>query len=168
TASPEQATPGRDEMPPYQKNGQASLSRPQLHGTKGLARRPGESPPWAPVPPPVTASSKFAPPKPVPPAQPTSPALPQPVPPELEPQQPAPPKAPAARPEPARPVRPRRGRGFKVALALALVLALAGSLAFLLKRQGRTAQAIAPTTGPSASATGTAAEVRAAAAAWVA
>ena len=166
TASPEQATPSQDEMPSYQKNGQASLSRPQLHGTKGLARRPGESPPWAPVPPPATASSKLAPPKPVPP--PASSALPQPVPPKLEPQQPAPPEAPAAPPEPARPVRPRRGRGFKVALALALVLALAGSLAFLLKRQGRTAQATAPTTGPSAAATGTAAEVRAATAAWVA
>ena len=58
-----------------------------------------------------------------------------------------------------------------MALALALVLALAGSLAFLLKRQGGTAQAIAPTVGPSASASaepGTAAEVRDAAAAWVA
>jgi hypothetical protein len=56
-------------------------------------------------------------------------------------------------------------------VALALVLALAGSLAFLLKRQGGTAQAVAPTAGPSASASpaaGTAAEVRAAAAAWVA
>ena len=54
-------------------------------------------------------------------------------------------------------------------MALALVLALAGSLAFLLKRQGRTVQAVAPTAGPSASAaSGTAAEVRDAAAAWVA
>ena len=54
-------------------------------------------------------------------------------------------------------------------MALALVLALAGSLAFLLKRPGGTAQAIAPTTGPSASAApGTAAEVRDATAAWVA
>jgi hypothetical protein len=56
-------------------------------------------------------------------------------------------------------------------VALALVLALAGSLAFLLKRQGGTVQAVAPTAGPSASASpaaGTAAEVRAAAAAWVA
>jgi hypothetical protein len=54
-------------------------------------------------------------------------------------------------------------------VALALVLALAGSLAFLLKRQGGTAQAMAPTAGPSASAAPTtAAEVRDAAAAWVA
>jgi hypothetical protein len=54
-------------------------------------------------------------------------------------------------------------------VALALVLALAGSLAFLLRRPGSTAQAIAPNTGPSASvALGTAAEVRAATAAWVA
>jgi hypothetical protein len=56
-------------------------------------------------------------------------------------------------------------------VALALVLALAGSLAFLLKRQGATVQAVAPTAGPSVSANpaaGTAAEVRAAAAAWVA
>ena len=72
--------------------------------------------------------------------------------------------------EPARPPeRPRRGRGFKVGVALALVLALAGSLAFLLKRQGGTVQAIPPTTAPRGNASlGTAAEVRAAAAAWVA
>ena len=54
-------------------------------------------------------------------------------------------------------------------MALALVLALAGSLAFLLKRQGGTVQAIPPTTAPRGNASlGTAAEVRAAAAAWVA
>ncbi len=54
-------------------------------------------------------------------------------------------------------------------MALALVLALAGSLIFLVKRPGRTVQATAPTASPSASAaSGTAAEVRAAAAAWVA
>jgi hypothetical protein len=54
-------------------------------------------------------------------------------------------------------------------VALALVLALAGSLAFLLKRPAGTAHAIAPTTGPSTSpALGTAAEVRGATAAWVA
>jgi hypothetical protein len=46
---------------------------------------------------------------------------------------------------------------------LALVLALAGSLAFLLKRQGGTVQANVPTAAP-----GGAAEVRDAAAAWVA
>jgi hypothetical protein len=67
------------------------------------------------------------------------------------------------------PERAQRGRGFKVGVALALVLALAGSLAFLLKRNGGTAQAIAPTTAPSVNAaSGTAAEVRAAAAAWIA
>ena len=89
---------------------------------------------------------------------------------ESAPPQAAPPKAPAPPPEPARPPeRPRRGRGVKVGVALALVLALAGSLAFLLKRQGGTVQAIPPTTAPRASASlGTAAEVRAAAAAWVA
>jgi hypothetical protein len=62
TAGPEQARPSRDEVPSHQKNGQASLGKPQFHGTKGLARRPGESPPWAPVPPPAMAPSKFAPP----------------------------------------------------------------------------------------------------------
>ena len=200
TASPEQATASRDEVPSHQKNGQASLGKPQLHGTKGLARRPGESPPWAPVPPRATVSSKFTPPKSVsppsasaqpmapkplsPPSAPPKPAQqrPQPVPPKQAPPQvappqsaspqSAPPKAPASPPEPARPPeRARRGRGVKVAVALALVLALAGSLAFLLKRQGGTVQAVAPTAGPSASANaplGTAAEVRDAAAAWVA
>ena len=56
-------------------------------------------------------------------------------------------------------------------MALAVALALVGSLAFLLKRQGGTVQAVAPTTGPSVGANaplGTAAEVRDAAAAWVA
>ena len=93
-----------------------------------------------------------------------------PAPPQAAPPQAAPPKAPAPPPEPARPPeRPRRGRGFKVGVALALVLALAGSLAFLLKRQGGTVQAIPPTTAPRGNASlGTAAEVRAAAAAWVA
>ena len=202
-ASPEQATASQDEVPSRQRNGQASLGKPQLHGTKGLARRPGESPPWAPVPPQPTAASRFAPPKSVspksasaqpmapkplsPPPVPPKPAQqqPQPVPlkqappqsaspqsasPQVTPPKPAPPKTPASPPEPARPPeRARRGRGVKVALALALVLALAGSLAFLLKRQAGTAQAIDPTAGPSASAElGTAAEVRAAAAAWVA
>jgi len=57
----------------------------------------------------------------------------------------------------------------KVRVALALVLALAGSLIFLLKRHDGTVQAVAPTTAPGANAaSGTAAEVRAAAAAWVA
>ncbi len=76
----------------------------------------------------------------------------------------------AAQPEPARPPeRARRGRGLKVRVALALVLALAGSLIFLLKRHDGTVQAVAPTTAPGANAaSGTAAEVRAAAAAWVA
>ena len=207
TAGPKLVTPSRDEVPSHQKKGQASLGKPQLHGTKGLARRPGESPPRAPVPPPATTPSKFAPPKSVsakpvsPPLAPPKPAppkpaqqQPQPAPPKPAPPQPAlpqpapqqsappktpdappkapaaPPKAPATPPEPARPPeRTRRGRGVKVAVALALVLALAGSLTFLLKRPGRTVQATAPTASPSASAaSGTAAEVRAAAAAWVA
>jgi hypothetical protein len=56
-----------------------------------------------------------------------------------------------------------------VALALALVLALAGSLAFLVKRPGGTPRATGPTTAPTLSAApGTPAEARAAAAAWVA
>ena len=173
TAGPEQARPSRDKVPSHQKNGQASLGKPQLHGAEGLARRPGEpavgTGPTAgdgavEVRAPglgvaaVSVSMVGA-------AEPTAPA-----PPELEPQQPSPPKAPAAAPEPARtPPRPRRGRGFKVAVALALVVALAGSLALLVKRQGRTAQAIAPTIRPTASAAPrTPAEVRAATAAWVA
>ena len=54
-------------------------------------------------------------------------------------------------------------------MALALILALAGSLAFLLRRPESTAQSIDPTTRPTASAAPrTAAEVRAATAAWVA
>jgi hypothetical protein len=135
TAQPKQETASRDEVPSRQKNGQASLGRAQLHGTKGLARRPAEGQPGAPAPLPA-----------------------------------APPKASAPRPEPARPPeRARRGRGFKVGVALALMLALAGSLAFLHKRPGDTVQAMAPTTGPSASAAPTtAAEVRDATAAWVA
>jgi len=68
------------------------------------------------------------------------------------------------------PERPRRGRGFKVGVAIALVLALAGSLAFLLNRPGSPApSASAPTASASASAApSSAAQVRAAAAAWVA
>jgi hypothetical protein len=110
-----------------------------------------------------------------------APQQPQSVPPKLAPRQSAPPqsavqqaalpKAPASPLEPAGPPEraPRRRRGVKVAVALALVLALAGSLAFLVKRHGGTVQAIAPTTAPSANgASGTAAEVRDAAAAWVA
>ena len=42
TAGPEQARPSRDKVPSHQKNGQASLGKPQLHGAEGLARRPGE------------------------------------------------------------------------------------------------------------------------------
>ena len=129
-----------------------------------------QSAPPKPVPP-KPPPPKLAPPKPVPPMMaPLQPAPPQPAPPQAAPPQAAPPKAPAPPPEPARPPeRPRRGRGFKVGVALALVLALAGSLAFLLKRQGGTVQAIPPTTAPRGNASlGTAAEVRAAAAAWVA
>jgi hypothetical protein len=171
TAGPEHEMVSRDEVPSGQKNGQASLGRAQLHGTKGLARRPGESPPWAQVPPPATAPPKFVPPKSVSSQR----VSPWPVSPKLAPSQPAqlqlaPLKAPAPPPEPARPPeRAGRGRGFKVGVALALVLALAGSLAFLLKRPAGTAHAIAPTTGPSTGpALGTAAEVRGATAAWVA
>jgi hypothetical protein len=150
------AVPAQRASPSLQENGQASLSKPQLHGTKGLARRPGESPPWAPVPATATAPPKFGPPASVSPR----PVSPEPAPPRA----PAPPPGPAPRPEPG-----RRGRGFKVAVALALILALAGSLAFLLRRPGSTAQAVAPTTRPTASAAPrTAAEVRAATAAWVA
>jgi hypothetical protein len=150
------AVPAQRAAPSLQENGRASLSKPQLHGTKGLARRPGESPPWAPVPSPATAPPKFGPPASVSP-RPVSPA-------------PAPPQAPAPPPGPAPPPESAwRSRGFKVAVALALILALAGSLAFLLRRPGSTAQAIDPTTRPTASAAPrTAAEVRAATAAWVA
>ena len=90
--------------------------------------------------------------------------------PKLAPPRQAQPKAPAPRPEPVRPPeRPRRGRGFKIGVTLALVLALAGSLALLLKRPGGAAHATAPPPGPSASAPlGTAAQVRDATAAWVA
>ena len=107
TASPEQVTASRDEVPSHQKNGLASLGKPQLHGTKGLARRPGESPPWAPVPPPTTAPPKFAPPKSV---------LPQPA--------PAPSSAPSLPPEtpalpPGRPGRSHRLIGAVMLLLLA-------------------------------------------------
>jgi hypothetical protein len=150
------AVPAQRVAPSLQENVQASLSKPQLHGTKGLARRPGESPPWAPVPSPATAPPKFGPPASVSP-RPVSPA-------------PAPLQAPASPPGSAPPPESaRRGRSFKVAVVLALILALAGSLAFLLGRPGSTAQAIDPTTRPTASAAlRTAAEVRAATAAWVA
>jgi hypothetical protein len=174
TAGAKQETASRNEAPSRLKKGQASLGKPQLHDTKGLDRRPGESAPWAPVPPPATAPPKFAPPKSVSPKSASSrPAPPKsaspqqspPAPRKPEPSQP-PPKTPAPLPEPG---LARRGRGLKVRVALALVLVLAGSLAFLLKRQSGTVQASAPTTAPSANAApGTAAEARAAAAAWVA
>jgi len=154
TAGLEQVTAGPDEVASQPKDEQASLGQAQLHRTQGPVRLPGESPPWTPVPSPATAPLKFAPPKPVPPKS-ASLQLP---------------KAPVPPPEPARPPeRAWRGRGFKAGVALALVLALAGSLAFLLKRQGGTVQAIPPTTGAGANPPpGTAAEVRNAAAAWVA
>jgi hypothetical protein len=166
TAGPEEETAARDETPSHQNNGQATLSRPQLHGTKGLSRRPAESPPWAPVPPPATAPPKFVPPKSVS----LRPVSPPPGTPEPAPPQSAPPKAPASPTEPVpTPDRARRGRGLRAAVAVALVLALAGSLAFLLKRPGSTARATAPTAAPTLSAApGTPAEARAAAAAWVA
>ena len=203
TAGPKPETGSRDELPSRQTGGQAGLAEPQLRGTKGLASRPAEIPPWAPVPPPTTAPPKFAPPKslspkwasaqpvlpkpspppPVPPKSapsPPPPALPKlspsPLvapnlePPKLEPPQPVPPKSLGRQLEPARPPgRARRVPAGRVAVALALVLILAASLAFLLKRQGRTVQAIAPPAGASANAaSGPAAEVRAAAAAWIA
>ena len=163
------AVPAQRAAPSLQESGQASLSKPQLHGTKGLARRPRESPPWAPVPSPTTAPPKFGPPTSVS----KKPESPQPVPPKpATPRSPPPQSAPLQAPVP--PVGPaqlpaRQGRGVKVAVALAVVLALVGSLAFLLERPGRTVQAIAPTTRPTASAAPrTPAEVRAATAAWVA
>jgi hypothetical protein len=170
TAGPEEETAARDEAPSSAENGQASLGQLQPHGTKGLTSRAGESPPWAPVPPPAMAPPKFTPPKALSPRLvPSQPVSPQPGPPEPAPPQTTP-KAPAPSPEPvARPKRPPLGRGVKAGVALALVLALAGSLAFLVKRPGGTARAVAPPAGPSASAVpGTEAEVRAAAAAWVA
>jgi hypothetical protein len=108
-----------------------------------------------------TVSKKPQSPQPVPP---------KPVTPRSSPPQPAPLQAPVLPVGPAQlPERARRGRGFKVAVALSVVLTLAGLLAFLLRRPGSTAQAIAPTTRPTASAAPrTAAQVRAATAAWVA
>ena len=108
-----------------------------------------------------TVSKKPQSPQPVPP---------KPVTPRSSPPQPAPLQAPVLPVGPAQlPERARRGRGFKVAVALSVVLTLAGLLAFLLRRPGSTAQAIAPTTRPTASAAPrTAAQVRVATAAWVA
>ena len=169
-AEQEEETAARDEAPSSPENGQASLGQPQLHGTKGLTSRAGESPPWAPVPPPAMAPPKFTPPKALSPRPaPSQPVSPQPGPPEPAPPQTTP-KAPAPSLEPvALPKRPPLSRGVKAGVALALVLALAGSLAFLVKRPGGTARAVAPPAGPSASAVpGTEAEVRAATAAWVA
>jgi hypothetical protein len=181
TAGPEEETAARDEAPSSPENGQASQGGPQLDGTKGLTRRAGESPSWAPVPPPAMAPPKFTPPKSVLPKPvpsqpvPSQPVPPQPVsaqpgPPEPPPPQSAAPEAPAPSPELVPPPeRPRWGRGVRVGVALALVLVLAVSLVFLLKRPGGPARAVAPPVGPSASAVpGTVAEVRAAAAAWVA
>ena len=237
-ARPGEATEetSRGELPARQGNGQAGLGRAQLPGATGPVREPGESPPWAPVDPPMTAPPKFTPPKsvspqpvspqpvspqavppqpaspqpgPPPPASPESlspqPVSPRPVspqavppqpvsprpgppppappesvspqpvsqaaPPQAVPPQPDSPEAPALWPVPVWvPERPRRGRGFMVGVAIALVLALAGSLAFLLNRPGGTAPpASAPTASASASAApSSAAQVRAAAAAWVA
>jgi hypothetical protein len=171
TAGPEEETAARDGAPSSPENGQASLGGPRLDGTKGLTRHAGESPPWAPVSPPAMASPKLTPPKSVSPKPvPSQPASAQPGPPAPAPPEPGAPEAPAPSPEPvALPERRRLGRGVKAGVALALVLALAGSLAFLIKRPGGTARAVAPPPGPSASAVpGTVAEVRAAAAAWVA
>ena len=108
-----------------------------------------------------TVSKKPQSPQPVPP---------KPVTPRSSPPQPAPLQAPVLPVGPAQlPERARRGRGFKVAVALSVVLTLAGLLAFLLRRPGSTVQAIAPTTRPTASAAPrTAAQVRVATAAWVA
>ena len=161
----------RDETPSLQKSGQVGLGRAQLHGTKGLARRPGDKPATGTGTPAgdgaaevraaeigaaragVTAAGAAA----VRAAEARAAAA-------------GPAEGAGLWPEPARPPeRPRRGRGFKVGVTLALVLALAASLAFLLKRPGGAAHAIAPTPGPSTSAPlGTAAEVRDATAAWVA
>jgi hypothetical protein len=65
TASQEQETGRREEeaaskeeMPTVQKNGQASLEKAQLHGTRALTRRPKPAPP----PPPRPAGPKSAPP----------------------------------------------------------------------------------------------------------
>ena len=163
TAGPGQETADRDEVPTHHKNGQASVGRAQLQGTTGLARHPGKSPPWAPLDSPPTAPPEFAPPKSVSPP----PVPPRPAPPEA-------PEAPTPSPEPIwPPERARRGPGFTAGVATTLVLALAGSLAFLLKWPGGTVPVTAPTAAPTtgagtSAAPSTAAQARAAAAAWVA
>src|SRR5262249_36491624 len=85
TVSTGQDAASRDEVASQQNNGQAAVNKPQLHGTKGLARPPPQSPPWAPVPSPAPAPPKAAP-EPVSP----KPASPHPVPPEPVPPQPVP------------------------------------------------------------------------------
>src|SRR5262249_10269863 len=127
--------------------------QPDVAAQPGPASVPAAAPQAVPAPPP----------QPVPP----QPVLPQPLSP-----QPVPPKAPAPawQPVPAWPAeRARRGRGVAFGVALVLLCALAGSVAFLLGRSAGTAPVTAPATGASASAPpGTAAGVRDAAAAWVA
>ena len=59
-ASREPETARRKEVPAVQKNGQASLEKAQLHGTRALTRRPKPAPPETPPSPPKPAAPKLA------------------------------------------------------------------------------------------------------------
>jgi hypothetical protein len=110
-ASPEQKTASREEVPAAQRNGQASLEKAQLHGTKALPRRPRPAPPETP-PPPTPVLSK-----------------------------PAPPTAPASPPAPARPPKRGRGRAIITGSAIITLVLLATGSALLLTRHAGTAEA---------------------------
>jgi hypothetical protein len=112
--SPGRETAGREEtgtkeeVPAVQQNGQASLEKAQLHGTKALTRRPKSAPSEAPPPPP----------KPAPPKS-------------------APPTAPAPPPVPVHPRKRGRGRVIITSSAIAtLVLLSAGSALLLTQHAG--------------------------------
>ena len=111
-ASPEQETASREEVPAVPKNGQASLEKAQLHGTKALPRRPKPAPPETPPPPP----------KPVAP-------------------QSAPSAVPASPPAPARPRKRGRGRAIITGSAIITLVLLSAGSALLLTRHAGTTKA---------------------------
>src|SRR5215831_3758313 len=111
-ASPEQEKASRKEAPAVPANGQASLGKAQLHGTKALTRRPKQAAPETPPPPP-----RAAPPKP------------------------APPTAPAPTPAPAGPRKRGRGRAIITGSAIVTLVLLSAGSALLLTRHGDTTTA---------------------------
>jgi hypothetical protein len=112
TASRKEKTASRAEAPAAEENGQASLGRAQLHGTRALTRHPKPAPPETPPPPP----------KPAPPRS-------------------APPPAPASPPPPARPRKRGRGRAIITGSAIATLVLLSAGSAFLLTRHAGTTKA---------------------------